>query len=150
MVTESTCETQEVLGRSGAQGTVAVPHRHPFLISDTEDQSWKETSSPTGRALSMLSAPLREVGGWVSPGRALPGELGRNPGHTIVVGTFDSGITRGHGGQRGNETCCGHTRAARLCFHLIYRSCSSAGAEILTVLIYFWGNPWDKIKKKKY
>lgn len=35
------------------------------------------------------------------PGRALPGELGCNPGHTIVVGTFDSGITRGRGGAEG-------------------------------------------------
>lgn len=42
------------------------------------------------------SSPLREVGGWVSTGWASPRELGRDPGHTIIVGTFDTGITQGH------------------------------------------------------
>ena len=42
--------------------------------------------------------------------------------------------------QRGNETCRGHTRGrVTRVSTLIYRSCSPAGAEILTVLIYFWG-----------
>lgn len=54
-----------------------------------------------GMGTPTLSAPLREVGGRVSTSRALPGELGRNPGHTIVVGAFDTGITQGHGGAEG-------------------------------------------------
>lgn len=54
-----------------------------------------------GMGTHTLSAPLREVGGWVSTGWALPGELGHNPGHTIVVGTSDTGITQGLRGAEG-------------------------------------------------
>lgn len=30
------------------------------------------------------------------PWRALPRELGLNPGHTMVIGTFDTQIIQGH------------------------------------------------------
>lgn len=115
MVTESTCETQEVLGRKRCSGHSRGSHRHPFLISDTGSKSWKGDLFSHGTEHSYAFCSFKGGGRLGEPRPGIAWGAWPQSGHTIVVKTFDSGITRGRGGAEGNETCCGHTRSSATC-----------------------------------